>query len=83
MVYTLRFFPLQNPVFSHNSNVFGSVFTFYIQCVLKKKIIPAPNAQTWISGEESQGLTTEEMKTSEKKWGGNSILARKENSILK
>ena len=37
MVYTLRFFfPLQNAVLFHNSNVFGScIFTFYIQDVLK------------------------------------------------
>jgi len=38
MVYTLRFFPLQNAVLFRNSNVFGScIFKFYIQNLLKLK----------------------------------------------
>jgi len=37
----------------------------------------------WISGEELQRLTTEEVKSSEKKWGwgGDSILERMENNV--
>ena len=38
MVYTLRFFPLQNEVF-HNSNVFGPciIHTLYTGCAKMKK----------------------------------------------
>ena len=38
MVYTLRFFPLQNAVcFIIVTYLFPVLFTFYIQCVLKLK----------------------------------------------
>ena len=44
MVYTLRFFPLQNAVcFIILTCLVPVLFTFYVQCAkIKKKIIPAP-----------------------------------------
>jgi len=44
MLYTLRFFSLQNAVFfTMLTSLVSVLFTFYIQDVLKlKKIIPAP-----------------------------------------
>jgi hypothetical protein len=39
MVYTVRFFPLQNAVLFHNSNVFGSciIHILYTGCAKIKK----------------------------------------------
>ena len=44
MVYTLRFFPLQNAVLFHKCNVFGSciIQILYTECAKIKKIILAP-----------------------------------------